>query len=254
VSDETTEIVLVKVRMLDRPRPRSQIRYMRKTVGRKAPVRANGAASSEEGSYQRSNKVQGWVAENVVADVPKAKVRGSAIGILSVDELARLLENAAPETLPYWAFGAFCGVRSAELDRLEWKDVHWESKLLEIAASKSKTASRRFVELRPNVLAWLAPYRKHKGRVCPKMLRKRLEADRATAKITDWKPNCLRHSFASYHLAHFKNANALALEMGHTDSDLIFSNYRQLVLPIEAAKFWKLAPAAKSSKKVVAFA
>jgi integrase len=197
-------------------------------------------------------KVQGWVSDNIVAEIPKTKVRGSEIGILAIDELARLLEAASAQTLPYWLLGAFCGCRSAELDRLEWKDVRWESKLLEVPASKSKTASRRFIELRPNLLAWLAPYRAHKGKIAPKTLRKRLETDRENAKLADWKPNCLRHSFASYHLAHFKNANALALEMGHTDADLIFTNYRELVLPSDAAKFWELVPSLAAQKKVVA--
>jgi integrase len=186
--------------------------------------------------------------------IPKAKVRGSEIGILSVDELDYLLSSASAETLPYWLLGAFCGCRSAELERLEWKDLKWESKLLEVPALKSKTASRRHVALRPNLLAWLAPYRQHKGKITPKTLRKRLERDRAIAGLAEWKPNCLRHSFASYYLAHFKNANELAHELGHTDADLIYSNYRELVLPADAKKFWNLVPSKAAQKKVVAIA
>lgn len=202
-------------------------------------------------------RIQGWVAENIIEDIPTESnggASGSAIGILTVEEFSSLLEFADVESRPFWIFGGFCGIRSAELWRLSWDNVHWQSKLVEVPASKSKTASRRFVELRPNVLAWLAPYRTRQGPVAPRrILRKKLLLDRENAGITEWKPNCLRHSFASYHLAHFKNANALALEMGHTASDLIFKHYRELVLPIDAAKFWKLAPA-KASKKVVAFA
>jgi len=124
---------------------------------------------------------------------------------------------------------------------------------LEVPAFKSKTASRRHIEVRPNLLAWLAPYRKHKGKIAPKMLRKRLERDReAAGLLAEWKPNCLRHSFASYHLACFKNAAALALEMGHTDEGLIFSNYRELVLPAEAKKFWNIVPSRDAQAKVVA--
>jgi len=39
--------------------------------------------------------------------------------------------------------------------------------------------------------------------------------------------NALRHSFASCHLAHFKDAAVLALETGHTDSGMIFDHYRE---------------------------
>jgi integrase/recombinase XerD len=59
----------------------------------------------------------------------------------------------------------------------------------------------------------------------------------------------LRHSFASYHLAHFKNQNALALEMGHRDSGVTFAHYRQLVTPTNAARYWQIVP--QSDSKVV---
>ena len=47
----------------------------------------------------------------------------------------------------------------------------------------------------------------------------------------EWPDNALRHSFASCHLAHFKDAAVLALETGHTDSGMIFDHYRELGKP-----------------------
>lgn len=38
-------------------------------------------------------------------------------------------------------------------------------------------------------------------------------------------------------LAHFHDANALALRMGHTDTQLIFTRYRRVVKAEEAARF-----------------
>jgi integrase len=63
----------------------------------------------------------------------------------------------------------------------------------------------------------------------------------------------LRHSFASYHLAHFKNANELALEMGHTNSEMIFRHYRELVQPKEAARYWQITPADRGAGNVISF-
>jgi hypothetical protein len=57
----------------------------------------------------------------------------------------------------------------------------------------------------------------------------------------------LRHSFASYHLAHFRDAAKLALELGHTDQVLIFRHYRELVKPDEAAKYWNIRPATQTN-------
>jgi integrase len=60
-------------------------------------------------------------------------------------------------------------------------------------------------------------------------------------KLISWPHNALRHSFASYHLAKFQNASALALEMGHANSSLIFAHYRELVLPKTAEAYWSLS-------------
>jgi integrase len=89
--------------------------------------------------------------------------------------------------------------------------------------------------------------------VTPAGYRVFLESARETAGIYQWPQNALRHSFAPYHLAKFNDAAALALELGHTNSNLVFQHYRQLVKPKEAERYWKIAPAA-SSKKMIQFA
>ena len=189
--------------------------------------------------------------DNPVAKTRKAKEVDSEIGILSVDETARLLKAADDTSLPYFAIGAFAGLRPAELQRLHWEEIHWGPKLIEVKAAKSKTARRRFIKLRPNLEKWLRPYRKHNGPICPPGLRTLELETREKAKITDWPANALRHCFASYHLAHFKNAAELALEMGHTNQQMIFDHYRQLVRPRDAARYWKLCPPSGHRRKIV---
>ena len=143
--------------------------------------------------------------------------------------------------LPYIAIGAFAGLRRAELKRLEWSDVHFDSELIEVTAQKSKTARRRFVTMQPNLRKWLLPARRNSGKVCPADFRKSFDAARRAAGVAEWPDNALRHSFASYH-GHFKNAAALALEMGHTDSGMIFEHCRELVKPKDAERYWKIQP------------
>jgi hypothetical protein len=104
--------------------------------------------------------------------------------------------------------------------------------------------------LRPNLLQWLAPYRDSKGPVCPPSLYERLVVDRHAAAIVHWLPNACRHSFASYHLAHFRDPRELALEMGHTRSEVTFRHYRELVRPSEAQKFWRIVPAISAEPKI----
>jgi len=180
--------------------------------------------------------------DNPVVKTRKAKEVDGEIGILSVDETSRLLKAADDASLPYFAIGAFAGLRPAELQRLRWEEIHWDSNLIEVKAAKSKIARRRFIKLRPNLERWLRAYRKHHGPICPDGLRKLELETRERAKITDWPANALRHSFASYHLTHFKNAAELALEMGHTNQQMIFDHYRQLVRPADAARYWEVCP------------
>jgi integrase len=192
----------------------------------------------------------GYAPDNPAKKTDKAKERGSEIGILTVAESARLLENATPDILPFIGIGLFAGLRRAELERLDWSEVDFESGLIEVKAKKSKTAQRRFVTMQPNLRNWLLPVRKHKGNVTPEDFNKQFVQARETAGITEWPDNALRHSFASYHLAHFKNAAATALELGHHDSRITFAHYRELVRPKEAERYWDIRPV-KAAKIVL---
>jgi integrase len=211
---------------------------------------------------------QKWCHANPVADVKKVKA-SSQIGIITPEQFAKLLETAKDETLPYWLIGGFAGLRRSEIERLEWKDVRFDSGLIEVPALKSKTASRRFVKIQPALAAWLAPYKTRAGLVCPPDLRYQLELDRLTIglwkptangikllkqkgvevnpdnfkQLKAWPSNALRHSFASYHLAYLGDAARLALELGHTNQELLFRHYRELVTPDQAEKYWSIRPA-----------
>ena len=57
-----------------------------------------------------------------------------------------------------------------------------------------------------------------------------------------WPPNALRHSFASYHLAHHQDAAKTALQLGHTESRTLFAHYRELVKPADAKLYWRIFP------------
>jgi integrase len=183
----------------------------------------------------------GWTNTNPVAEVRKIKVIESLPGILTPTEVARLLEAAGAETLPYWAIGIFAGLRTAELERLTWADVHFEDHVIEVPSLASKTASRRFVPMR-NLAQWLEPYRDIRGPLCPTNLRVRLETDRKNAGLTQWQSNCLRHSFGSYHLGAFQNAALCASEMGHISAAVTYRHYNQRVRPSVAQEFWRIAP------------
>jgi integrase len=190
---------------------------------------------------------RGYATSNPAESTAKAKVVGEKPGILTVSEMARLLESGSADILPYLAIGGFAGLRRAELERLDWTEIDFDSDLIEVTAKKAKGARRRFVKIKPNLREWLLLVRKRSGKLAPDDFRNHFDAARTTAKITDWPDNALRHSFASYHLAHFQDAASLALEMGHTDTDMVFNHYRQIVRPKEAERYWSIRPAREAN-------
>jgi integrase len=192
---------------------------------------------------------RGYATENPAEKTAKAKEKKSDIGILSVHQAARLLESATPDILPFIAIGLFAGLRRAEIERLDWSEVDFESGLIKVTAQKSKTAQKRYVTMQPNLREWLLPVRKIKGKITPDDFNKQFVCTRVAAGITDWPDNALRHSFASYHLAHFANAADTSLQLGHHDSRITFSHYRELVRPKEGERYWNVRPA--TSEKVV---
>jgi integrase len=196
---------------------------------------------------------RGYSVENPAAATTKVKEAHGAIGILSVAQAARLLEASGRELLPYVAIGLFGGLRSSELSRLDWSDVNFASGLIRVEALKGtrkNTRRRRFVRIQPNLVEWLRPLQRLRGPITPQEnFRELFDSVRKAAGLTDWPSNALRHSFGSYHLAHFNDINGLSLEMGNSP-EMIYQHYRELVEPKQAATYWAIKPARRSRKIV----
>ena len=192
---------------------------------------------------------------NPVLHTARPKLPQNPPEIFGVDELRAFLEAAnrvAPDVLPMLAIGAFAGLRDAEIKCLDWHEVDLARGHIEVKAAKAKSARRRIVPMQPNLAAWIARFGGMKGALAPTGARKKLGRVRKAAGLASWPQNGLRHSFASYRLAATHNAPLVAAELGHTSPQLLYSTYRELVLPEEAQRYWKIAPAAER-ENVVAF-
>src|SRR5208282_2866017 len=67
---------------------------------------------------------RGYAAENPVKTVERVKVRNNGdVLIFTPAEITTLFAAASPEFLPCLAIAAFAGLRSAEMERLDWKDI-----------------------------------------------------------------------------------------------------------------------------------
>jgi integrase len=174
-------------------------------------------------------------------ELSKAKGADSPIGIFTPAELSMLLAHADNSLVPYLAIGAFAGLRTAEIQRLSWAEVKLEQGHIEVAAHKAKTAQRRLVPISANLSQWIQPHADNFGLVCKLSTINQKASDFAKRLEIEWPHNGLRHSYASYRLAHCKNAGEVALEMGNSPQ-MIFRHYRELVTSADSAKWWSISP------------
>lgn len=198
---------------------------------------------------------RGIIDINPILRTARPKLSGNPPEIFRVDELRGLLEAAAkhaPDVVPLLAIGAFAGLRDAEIKRLNWSEVDLARNFVEVTSAKAKTARRRIVEIQPNLTVWLSPFSGRSGPVVPINARKKMDMVRTEAGLMKWPVNGLRHSFASFRLAAIHDAPRVASELGHTSPQMLYSTYRELVLPEEAERYWKIVPNA-ASPNIVAF-
>lgn len=192
--------------------------------------------------------------------VEKPKRDVGDVEIFTPDEMLEILSVSRSEIIPCLAIGAFAGLRSFEITRLDWSDINLKEGHIEIKAAKAKTAARRMVPITENLAKWLALHAKESGNVVNffwwwhlipaivnRVNKKREEEarnagkDPATFKKFIWKHNGLRHSFCSYRLAAIKNTAQVALEAGNSPQ-MIFQHYRQVVTESEAGKWFSIVP------------
>ena len=175
------------------------------------------------------------------------------ITIYTPQELREIISRCPEKFLPFVVIGAFAGLRSAEIERLEWSEVNLAEGFIEVKAAKAKTASRRIVPILPNLAKWLAPYANESGRVVPfgdfgyqqqEICRELRDDDgNVTRPAFKWKTNALRHSFVSYRVADVQDVAKVALEAGNSPQ-MVFRNYRQLVTPTQAKGWFNIEPSA----------
>ena len=179
-----------------------------------------------------------WCNANPVARIEVPPVQESPIEPLTNDAVSRLLKVVEQRQFRDMSFSLslllYSGVRPAEVERLRPEDVCWEERQVIIRPQRSKTGGGRVVPLRA-----LPGMRAQDCRV-PRNWQNRWLALRRAAGFTHWVPDVCRHTFASYHAAHFRNLPELQLEMGHRDLSLLRSRYMAPTTRKEAKVFWNM--------------
>jgi integrase len=191
-------------------------------------------------------KRQGHIGENPVITVPKLKVRSEMPCIYTVAEAEQLLvtalQNPQLELLGMYAVGLFAGVRVRELRRMSWSMFDWAEKEIRIGPTITKTGSPRNIAITDVLVEWLGPRLPGSGLVVgPTRLRRRRKTLHELAGVPI-KPNGLRHTFATFHAAKYRNISELQLIMGQRTPDVLFKHYIVAVSRADASAFFDLRP------------
>lgn len=219
----------------------------------------------------REWKEEGLVRVNPAREVkkprrPRIKGRTRRKGFLSLPDAKLLLDTARtyfPSLTAGLAFQMFLGIRTSEVERLTWDLVHaGKSIIIEPWVGKEGEAgehARRDVIdwWPPNLSAWLPDHpprseipvvpRDYVRERCALLKRcgeLRAAARRQTPELVPFafRQNALRHSFATYAMAHLESADKVAIIMRHTDAGLVWSTYRDYVDKDAGDAYYRLRP------------
>lgn len=177
------------------------------------------------------------VRTNPALAVEMPRREDSPPGIHTPAQVKRVLEAARIEDVDVCRLLAvqyFAGLRPAEAARISDADI--AGGFVRVSGANSKTRQRRLVVVQPALDAWLGV-----GGSLPVLNRVRRYYRVREAAGVPWSHDVTRHSFVSYHLAHFRSAAGTAMEAGHSES-ILFRHYREVVTPTAAAEFWGIRP------------
>lgn len=170
----------------------------------------------------------------LAVEMPRPEIRPPAIH--TPEQVQQVLEaaRADPDVCRLLAIQYFAGLRPAEASRISDADILPE--FVQVSGANAKTRQRRLVAIQPALRAWL-----NLGGTLPVKNRVRRYYRVREAAGVPWAHDVTRHSFVTYHLAHWRSASQTALEAGHTEV-VLFRHYREVVTPAQAAAFWAIRP------------
>lgn len=184
--------------------------------------------------------------------LPEPYVRPCTFDASAVERIMRAAE-AMPDAemiVPRLALAFFAGVRSAEIGRMRWRDIKMRDGDIRIESPKGVVGTPpRFVTLTPNLKAWLVRYQRDDADSIGLTERQFAVRKAVVCKAagvtwtTETNRNVARHTFASMHMAMYRDLRMTAVELGHGESlDMLRAHYHGTAERDDAAAFWNITP------------
>jgi len=180
--------------------------------------------------------------------------------LYTVDEVDRIIRTANANDeyrkwVPTLVIWFFCGIRFSEIYRLKWEHVDTHKMVIEADRSITKTRRDRTIYLCPAAVSWLELFQETDSPIMPILkdeqdvpLKKQNQEKKRThfmsvfhavlelAKI-DFKPNGLRHAYASNIYVLTWNEEFVCDQMGNSKG-VLFSHYRGKAKPLDAERYF----------------
>jgi len=218
---------------------------------------------------------QGWISENSVQKVKRPQVVTDEPGILSVEEMAKLFranEKIDPEICGLLALGAFAGMRASAIAKVDHEEIDFRQLGILTPASKTKKKRRQWIEGLPeNLWEWLKRTPSEAFAMTQRqMLHRRAEAfkragllieaddiayenrkrEKKGEPMVNWKvkhppKNCLRHSFATYHVALHRDPGKTALILSHRNQEVLYQHYLGIATKEQASHYFQIKPSVR---------
>lgn len=201
--------------------------------------------------FFRFGEQRGYLKKSPAAAIPRVKIKKTAPGVLTADEVESLLIAARDYRngimLPYFAIGCLAGLRPDEMKRITWADIDMEEKEIYVSVAASKTASDRTVTMQECLLEWLEliPKPLRDGKLV--FSRGKFERVRENAGLTEkWKKtkDIMRHSAASHLYRCSGSADVVTANMGH-DLHVFLKYYKREVGKRDAERYFQILPVEK---------
>ena len=202
-------------------------------------------------TFFRKAQRWGYLPEGTVAPakVPNFKVARKEPAIFTPEKAKEILGKVRQDCVPYVAIGLFAGLRPFELacpgetKSLRWEDIDIKKGYIKVRAEvDGKNQTARYVKMSPNLIEWLLPHRKRRGKIACTRAASMVSRDlRDKGVIKKWENDVMRHSFCSYLLAKEQNIGLVAEQAGNSP-EMIKRHYRQPLTKEDGVAWFNIHP------------
>jgi hypothetical protein len=187
----------------------------------------------------------GKLARNPCNGLKAPKITPEDVEVLTVTDGGKLFAKATADTRELFgrlALESFAGLRFASAQVIAGADIDFAARGIVLPAAKIKTRRRQFIDGLPeNLWAWLEWSKPAAWTMTP---RQYLEAKSLAFVRADipHPRNCLRHSFASYHVAAHKDASRTSVILCHSSPAMLWRHYKGRATEADGLAWFGIVP------------